>query len=47
MRMFREEVFGPVAQLHVVPDLDAALEWARKVPLGAHGSIEVRPTLGM
>ena len=28
------------------PDLDAALEIARKVPLAADGAIEVRPVLG-
>lgn len=30
-----------------VPDLDAALHWAKKLPLGAHGAVEVRPVLGM
>ena len=30
-----------------VPDLDAALQWAKRLPLGAHGAVEVRPTLGM
>ena len=28
-----------------VPDLDAALEWARKRPDGHQGSAEVRPVL--
>ena len=29
-----------------VPDLDAAIEIAKKIPLYADGSIEVRPVLG-
>jgi hypothetical protein len=28
-------------------DLDAALAWARRIPLGSHGAVEVRPVLGM
>jgi len=28
-----------------VPDLDAALDWARRIPLAAGGSVEVRPAL--
>lgn len=30
-----------------VPDLDAALAIARKIPLGREGAVEVRPVLGM
>jgi hypothetical protein len=30
-----------------VPDLDAAIEIARKIPLAADGSVEVRPLLPM
>ncbi|MFK0161981.1 YciI family protein [Rhizobium sp. NPDC090279] len=30
-----------------VPDLDAALEWAVRVPISQHGSVEVRPRLQM
>ncbi len=26
-----------------VPDLDAAIHWAAKIPSAAHGSIEIRP----
>jgi hypothetical protein len=28
-----------------VPDLDAALAWARKLPLTGDGAVEVRPVL--
>ena len=28
-----------------VPDLDAAIAWARKLPLGRDGAVEVRPTV--
>lgn len=30
-----------------VPDLDAAIDWAKKLPVAADASIEIRPTLGM
>ncbi len=30
-----------------VPDLDAALAWARKLPLAKDGSVEVRPLIEM
>ena len=30
-----------------VPDLDAALEWAVRVPVSQQGSVEVRPRLQM
>jgi hypothetical protein len=30
-----------------VPDLDAAIEWAKKLPIANTGSIEIRPCLGM
>src|SRR5437868_8228253 len=29
------------------PDLDAALDWAARVPVGPGGLVEVRPNLGM
>lgn len=38
MRIFEEEVFGPVAQIYVVPNLDAALELANITSLGLSSS---------
>lgn len=28
-----------------VPDLDAAMEWAEKVPSAVYGSVEIRPVM--
>ena len=41
-----KEQLGGFYQIEV-PDLDAALAWARKAPLARDGSIEVRPILDM
>jgi hypothetical protein len=30
-----------------VPDLDAAIEWARKMPAAEYGSIEIHPMVGL
>jgi len=38
MRIYREELFGPVAQLYTVPDLDGAIELANATDLGLSAS---------
>ena len=30
-----------------VPDLDAAIEWAAKIPIAPYGSVEIRPVMDM
>ena len=41
-----KEQLGGFYQIEVA-DLDAALAWARKLPLAQDGSVEVRPILSM
>lgn len=42
MRIFREEIFGPVLAVSRVPDFDAAIEAANAVPYGLASSIYTR-----
>ena len=39
MRAFAEELFGPVAVVHAVPDVDAAVELANSSSFGLSGSV--------
>ena len=41
-----KEQFGGYYQIDV-PDLDAAIEWAAKIPTATYGSVEVRPIWDM
>lgn len=39
-----KEILGGFYMIDV-PDLDAAMEWAEKVPSAVYGSVEIRPVM--